>query len=142
MNFIDFIKSNRKYSQDPKVIRYITVDTNKELKFKRMGKNNLTNSNNLTSFEEKEKSKFKNSINISPINERNKYHNLIKKLNHYVPKIDYRIKNTLDIKDNDNKVEDNYINKNRRCNTISNIYNNEICININININMKNFSKL
>ena len=140
VNFIDFIKSNRKYSQDPKVIRYITVDTNKELKLKRMGKNNLTNSNNLTSFEEKEKSKFKNSINISPINERNKYHNLIKKLNHYVPKIDYRIKNTLDIKDNDNKVEDNYINKNRRCNTIGNIDNDEICFNTSIPVNMKNFS--
>ena len=140
VNFIDFIKSNRKYSQDPKVIRYITVDTNKELKLKRMGKNNLTNSNNLTSFEEKEKIKFKNSINNSPINERNKYHNLIKKLNHYVPKIDYRIKNTLDIKDNDNKVEDIYINKNRRCNTIGNIENDEICFNTNIPVNMKNFS--
>ena len=31
INFIDFIKSNRKYSQDPKIIRYITVDFNKEL---------------------------------------------------------------------------------------------------------------
>ena len=31
VNFIDFIKSNRKYSQDPKIIRYINSDVDKEL---------------------------------------------------------------------------------------------------------------
>ena len=97
VNFIDFIKSNRKYSQDPKIIRYITVDTNRELRNKRLGNRKNNKNNNLTMSQENDK---------ITLTEGNKYFNLIKKLNHYVPKIDYRIKNTLEI-DNINNNDDN-----------------------------------
>ena len=112
VKFIDFIKSNRKYSQDPKIIRYITVDTNRELRNKRLGNRKNNKSNNLTMSQENDK--------ITPT-EGNKYFNLIKKLNHYVPKIDYRIKNTLEI-DNINNNDDN----SRRCHTIGNINDDEL----------------
>ena len=39
------MKSNRKYNQEPKIIRYIGCDFNKELKHKRMGKNNVSMDN-------------------------------------------------------------------------------------------------
>jgi hypothetical protein len=130
VKFIDFIKSNRKYSQDPNVIRYITVDANKELKNKRMGnkKNDLILSqDNINS-------------NIS-VNEGNRYLNLVRKLNHFVPKIDYRIKNTLDM-DNINNID-----QGKRCNTYGNISNNELIEQMakeekinNKPINFKNYS--
>ena len=130
VNFIDFIKSNRKYSQDPNVIRYITVDANKELKNKRMGnkKNDLILSQD-------------NNYNNISLNEGNRYLNLVRKLNHFVPKIDYRIKNTLDM-DNINNVA-----QNRRCNTYGNISDNELIKEMakeekinNKPINFKNYS--
>jgi hypothetical protein len=130
VNFIDFIKSNRKYSQDPNVIRYITVDANKELRNKRMGnkKNDLILSqDNINS-------------NISEY-EGNRYLNLVRKLNHFVPKIDYRIKNTLDM-DNINNID-----QGKRCNTYGNISNNELIEQMakeekinNKPINFKNYS--
>ena len=103
VNFIDFVKSNRKYSQDPKIIRYITVDTNKELIHKRLGKNKLNSELN----------------------------NLIRKLSYYVPKIDYRIKRTLDM---------DSVNKNKRYETINNISVDDSSIKYNNPVNMKNFS--
>ena len=130
VNFIDFIKSNRKYSQDPNVIRYITVDANKELKNKRMGnkKNDLILSQD-------------NNYNNISLNEGNRYLNLVRKLNHFVPKIDYRIKNTLDM-DNINNVD-----QNKRCNTYGNISDNELIKEMakeekinNRPINFKNYS--
>ena len=130
VNFIDFIKSNRKYSQDPNVIRYITVDANKELKNKRMGnkRNDLILSQD-------------NNYNNISLNEGNRYLNLVRKLNHFVPKIDYRIKNTLDM-DNINNVA-----QNRRCNTYGNISDNELIKEMakeekinNKPINFKNYS--
>ena len=57
VNFIDFLKSNRKYSQDPKIIRYISSDVNKELENKRMGRSNLS----LDSKEENSEEENKNS---------------------------------------------------------------------------------
>ena len=99
VNFIDFLKSNRKYSQDPKIIRYISSDSNKELKRKSMGKN--------IKMEKEEDEKNKNSkislnknilLTESTINtNKKKYNNLLRRLNYFVPKIDYRIKRTLDI---------------------------------------------
>ena len=95
VNFIDFVKSNRKYSQDPKIIRYITVDTNKELIHKRLGKNKLNSElNNLTKNDE-----IKMNSNGVSLTEGNEKNNLIRKLSYYIPKIDYRIKRTLDIDD-------------------------------------------
>ena len=127
VNFIDFIKSNRKYSQDPKVIRYITVDVNKELRHKRLG---TKKNNNLPLSQDRD--------NVT-LTEGNKYTNIIKKLNYYVPKIDFRIKNTLDMDDID-------INKNKRCNTYGNISKDEFIKEMSKEtklekpINFKNFS--
>ena len=131
VNFIDFIKSNRKYSQDPNVIKYITVDANKELRNKRLG--NKKNNNYLTLSQERD--------NIT-LSEGNKYSNIIKRLNHYVPKIDYRIKNTLDMDNINNSIT------NKRCNTLGNISNDKLSVINSINkekefdkpINMKNFN--
>jgi len=130
LNFIDFIKSNRKLSQDPNVIRYITVDTNKELKLKRMGiqKNDVNQSKD-------------NNVNDNiTLTEGNNYSNIIKKLNHYVPKIDYRIKNTLDMNEISNDT-------NKRCKTFGNLDNEELIKEMaketrinNRPINFKNYS--
>ena len=130
VNFIDFVKSNRKYSQDPKIIRYITVDTNKELIHKRLGKNKLNDeSNNLT--ENDEIKKNSNFVTLTEGNKGNEKNSLIRKLSYYVPKIDYRIKRTLDM---------DSINKNKRYNTINNISNDDLSIKNNSPVNMKNFS--
>jgi hypothetical protein len=127
VNFIDFVKSNRKYSQDPKIIRYITVDTNKELIHKRLGKNKLNSElNNLTKNDE-----IKMNSNGVSLTEGNEKNNLIRKLSYYVPKIDYRIKRTLDM---------DSVNKNKRYETINNISVDDSSIKCNNPVNMKNFS--
>ena len=127
VNFIDFVKSNRKYSQDPKILRYITVDTNKELIQKRLGKNKLNNElNNIT-----ENDEIKKNSNFITLTEGNEKNNLIRKLSYYVPKIDYRIKRTLDM---------DSINKNKRYETINDISDDDLSIKYNSPVNMKNFS--
>ena len=127
VNFIDFVKSNRKYSQDPKIIRYITVDTNKELIHKRLGKNKLNSElNNLT-----ENDEIKMNSNGVSLTEGNEKNNLIRKLSYYVPKNDYRIKRTLDM---------DSVNKNKRYETINNISVDDSSIKYNNPVNMKNFS--
>ena len=107
VNFIDFLKSNRKYSQDPKIIRYISSDVNKELENKRMGRSNLSlDSKEENSEEENKNSKISYNRNIlltEGNNNRKKYNSLLKKLNYFVPKIDYRIKRTIDIDNKQNK---------------------------------------
>ena len=97
INFIDFLKSNRKYSQDPKIIRYITVDVNKELKHKRMNRNNLSQdySNNI-------------ALTEGNINKKNNYNLLEKKLNYYIPKINYRITSTF-VSDNSENIKNKKI---------------------------------
>ena len=127
VNFIDFVKSNRKYSQDPKIIRYITVDTNKELIHKRLNKNKLNNElDNLT-----EKDEIKKNTTSIALTEGNDNSNLLRKLSYYVPKIDYRIKRTLDM---------DSINKNKRYDTMNNMSGDEISFKYNKSVNMKNFS--
>lgn len=106
VNFIDFLKSNRKYSQDPKIIRYISSDVNKELENKRMGKSNNISLDSKEEKGEEEKSKISFTRNIlltEGNNNRKKYNSLLKKLNYFVPKIDYRIKRTIDIENKQNK---------------------------------------
>jgi hypothetical protein len=110
VNFIDFLKSNRKYSQDPKLIRYISSDANTELKHKRMGKTNISTDigeNNGINSNSRISSNRNTLLTESNSNtNRKKYHSLLRKLNSFLPKIDYRIKRTLII---DNKG-DNSIN--------------------------------
>ena len=95
VNFIDFLKSHRKYSQDPKLIKYITSDVDKELNHKRLG--NISTDKN----EDEEKNNINKRILLtegnSPSNKKKQYISLLKNLNYFVPKIDYRIKRTLDI---------------------------------------------
>ena len=111
VNFIDFIKSNRKYSQDPKIIRYINSDVDKELNHKRLGCVNISQEKN----EENKNSILSGNNNIvltkgnaNSIKDK-KYFNLLKRLNFFTPKIDYRIKRTLDI-DNNSDNSQNSIN--------------------------------
>ena len=132
INFIDFIKSNRNYSQNQNITRYISNDTDMELRRKRMARKskNLSysetnnNFNNYTFLPEEKKIKIKNE-----------YNNLIKTLNSFVPKINYKTKITLNISDEMNKnsnnsnIENNkfykkLINKNLNyCNNLRNINN-------------------
>ena len=107
VNFIDFVKSNRKYSQDPKIIRYISSDVDKELKHKRLGISNISIKNKDKNEDEEKNNSIKN-INKRLFTEGNvtsnkkKYNSLLKKLNYFVPKIDYRIKRTIDMDNNQN----------------------------------------
>ena len=136
INFIDFMKTERKYSQNPKLIRYISTDEEMELKRKRMGeksknysytKNDLNYNNCLLN--------DINKNNILKNNIRKEYNNLVKNLKQFAPKIDYRIKNTLkisdeeknkNIKSNDNEIKNENIYKkisNRNVRTFNNLRN-------------------
>ena len=120
INFIDFMKTDRKYSQNPKLIRYISTDEEIELKRKRMGqksknysytKNDLNYNNCLLN--------ETNKNDILKNNYRKEYNNLIKSLKHLAPKIDYRIKNTLKISD---EQKNKNLNNNNNNIKIDNIY--------------------
>ena len=94
LNFIDFIKTNRKYSQDPKILRYISSDEDVELRKKRHA------------FETPSKD-YRNKILLTEGNNKN-YSKILKNLNFFTPKIDYRIKRTFDM---NNSVDDKCFNK-------------------------------
>ena len=101
LNFIDFIKSNRKYSQEPKILRYISDDEKVELCRKRRA------------FETKNEIEDNSNKYILTENTNKKeYNSLLKQLNYLTPKINYRIKRTLAL----NKSCDNCLNN---CNYIS-----------------------
>ena len=103
INFIDFIKTNRKYSQNPNISKYISSDLDVQLRRKRMAQKNKN-----YSYSEID-SNFNNYRNYALLSEdnknkiRNEYNNLLKTLNSFVPKIDYRIKKTLKISEDGNK---------------------------------------
>ena len=87
LNLINFINSDRKYSQDPKIIRYIINANSKELNKKReqilkdkikIKKRHLTQENNQ---------------NIKQLSIRDK---VLNKLEKYIPKIDYKMTSTID----------------------------------------------
>lgn len=116
INLINFINSNRKYSQDPKIIKYITNANTKEITRKReqilkdkikIKKRSFTQENN---------------HNIRQISIRDK---ILNKLEKYIPKIDYKMTSTIDYskplkteyetlneKDNLKIDENNRVNKN------------------------------
>ena len=89
INFIDFMKTHRQYSQNPKLTRYISSGEQIELKRKRMALKNKnlsytrndSNCNNHLLTEINKNNDLKNNYN-------KEYNNLIKTLNHFVPKID------------------------------------------------------
>lgn len=121
INFIDFIKSNKKYSQNPNIIRYISSDEEIALRRKRMGRinegkeikgmeqiHNRNRPNKNLSYTNTNS----NFLNFTVLNEegnKNKkekekeYNNLIKKLNFFIPKIDYKMKKTLNLTSDGNK---------------------------------------
>ena len=86
LNLINFISSNRKYSQDPKILRYILNAESKDIKTKReqilkKRSNTQENKNNL------------NLNNIYHIAVRDK---IVNNLEKYIPKIDYKMTSTID----------------------------------------------
>ena len=114
INLINFINSNRKYSQDPKVIRYITNANTKELNKKR--------EQILKDKMKIKKRSFTQDNNIRQIAIRDK---ILDKLEKYIPKIDYKMTSTIDYskpiqteyqtlneKNNFKNEENNRINKN------------------------------
>ena len=87
LNLINFINSNRKYSQDPKILRYIINANTKELNNKReqILKDRIKIKKRSFSQE--------NNNNIKQISIRDK---IINKLEKYIPKIDYKMTSTID----------------------------------------------
>lgn len=87
LNLINFIKSNRNYSQNPQITRYIVNANTKEINKKREQKL-------------KDKMRFKkrsntqeNNQNINQFSIRDK---ILNKLEKFIPKIDYKMSNTID----------------------------------------------
>jgi len=117
INFIDFIKSNKKYSQNPNIIRYISSDEEIALRRKRMGREN--EGKEVKDIENRNKpnknlsytNTSSNFLNTALTEEGNKnkkekekeYNNLLKKLNFFIPKIDYKMKKTLNLTSEGNK---------------------------------------
>ena len=135
INFIDFIKTNRKYSQNQKIIQYISNDVDIDLRRKRMGdKNKNLSCSGINST-------YDNYIlKTDNIKNRNKseYLNLIKTLNSFVPKIDYRIKKTLKIDVEGNKNNNNNNSDIENNNIYKKLTNNNLAY-INNLRNMNNF---
>jgi hypothetical protein len=86
LNLINFINSNRKYSQDPKILKYIINAEAKDIKTKRehiLKKRSNTQQNN-----------YNNNINnYKQMAVRDKIANTLEK---YIPKIDYKMTRTID----------------------------------------------
>ena len=82
IHLIDFIKSERKYSQDPNILRYIPNANNIDILHKReqnkIDKKNIKTDNTFSS-------------------EEKKYYNLIPNLNNHIPKVDYKMITTIDV---------------------------------------------
>ena len=97
LNFIDFIKSNRKYSQEPKILRYIGDEDKVELSRKRRAfeTRSVTIDNS-------------NKYVLTENTNKKEYNDLLTHLNYLSPKINYRIKRTLAL----NKSFDNSLNNN------------------------------
>lgn len=88
INLINFINSDRKYSQDPKVIRYITNANTKEINRKReqISKDKI----------KIKKRSFTQENNISCIRQNAIRDKILDKLEKYIPKIDYKMTSTID----------------------------------------------
>jgi hypothetical protein len=103
INLIDYIKSSRKLSQDPKVLRMIRSEFDIQMHKKRQ------------QISEDRKKKFKDIKKYTlSINDINNYGTIIKSLDKYTPKISYKMKRTIDPDENRKKIgqyltsEENY----------------------------------
>ena len=103
INLIDFIKTNRKFSQDPKILRLIKNEFDIQMYKKR--KQILE--------DRKKKNKDTNKYTIS-IKDINNYDKIIRKLDYYTPRINYKMKQTIDPDENRKNIgkyltsEENY----------------------------------
>ena len=103
INLIDFIKSNRAYSQDPKILRLIRNEFDIQMHKKRQ--------QIMEDRKKKVKDVNKYTININDINN---YDKILKKLDAYTPRINYKMKQTIDPDENRKSIgkylvsEENY----------------------------------
>jgi hypothetical protein len=88
INLIDYIKSKREYSQDPKILKVIRNEFEIQMHKKRQ------------QISEDRKKKRKANKYIIGINDINNYDKIIRDLDHYSPKIDYKMKRTIDTEEN------------------------------------------
>ena len=103
INLIDYIKSSRKFSQDPKILRLIGNEFDIQMYKKRQQ----------ISEDRKKKNKDMNKYTIN-LNDINNYDNVLKELDNYTPRIDYKMKKTIDPDENRKSIgkyfisEENY----------------------------------
>jgi hypothetical protein len=88
INLIDYIKSKREYSQDPKILKMIRNEFDIQMHKKRQ------------QISEDRKKKRKANKYIIGINDINNYDKIIRDLDHYSPRIDYKMKRTIDTEEN------------------------------------------
>ena len=91
INLINFINSNRKYSQDPKITRYITNANINEINKKR--KQKIKDKIKIIKKRTFSQDNNNNNNNIKQISIRDK---ILNKLDKYIPKIDYKMTSTID----------------------------------------------
>ena len=102
INLIDYIKSSRKLSQDPKILRLIKSEFDLQMHKKRQ---------QISEDRKKLKKINKYTININDINN---YDKVVKELDKYTPRINYKMKLTIDPDENKKNIgnyltsEDNY----------------------------------
>lgn len=101
LNLIDFIKSNRKYSQEPKILRYIKNESDVVLNKKRHAFKSMDKNNN--NKDENQFLKTEGNLKESSV--------MLRKLNFFIPKIDFKMKNTLSINNSPTKDSSIVVNK-------------------------------
>ena len=97
IELINYIKSNRKFSQDPNILRVIMNETDIEMQKKRQ-----------QIIEDHKKKKIENKYVIN-INDINNYDKVIKELDSYTPRINYKMKKTIDPDENKKKIGNYFI---------------------------------
>ncbi len=88
INLIDFMKSNRKYSQDPKMLRYIRSEFDMQMQRKR---EQISEDRKNKKGPETSSQKY-----LVTENEDKNFANILKKLDKYTPRINYKMKGTFD----------------------------------------------
>ena len=92
IGLINFIKSNRKYSQDPKILKYIQNEFDIEMNNKRQRVKQER--------EEKNKNKDDSKKYLSTEPNDSDYIKYIKKLNNFSPKMTFHVRKYIDTRDN------------------------------------------
>ena len=101
VKLIDFIKSNREFSQDPKILKYIRTDFDVEMSKKREKlkfDNENKNNNNL----------LKNAISYDNLKDKKLFEKGLSILKTDIPKISFKYKNQIDNKNLEPLLNTNY----------------------------------